>query len=407
MAKTIVGLYDNMSDAQRVVEDLARSGVDRNDISLLAGDPDRRYTGDLDTQHGTTTGGTEAGTGAVTGAVTGGLLGGLGGLLVGLGALMIPGIGPIIAAGPIVAALTGAGIGAVAGGLIGALIGWGIPEEEAEYYVEGVRRGNVLVAVKTADHMANQVTDIMNRYDPINIDERAAEWRSEGWTGARAGTTATSHQRVEDEAAIPVVQEEMRVGKRPVEKGRVRIHSYIHEEPVEEDVTLREERVRVERRPVDRPATSSDFDTFEEEDMEFVETAEELVTEKRPRVVEEVVVGKDVNQRTETVRDTLRRTEVDVDEVGTGRTGDFNTYYNDFNGHYNTTYAQTGRGYSVYEPGYRYGYDLGTDRRYHNRSWAEVEPEARRYWETNYKDQGTWEDIKDSVRYAWNKVTNR
>src|SRR5690606_38716981 len=115
--------------------------------------------------------GSGAAEGAGVGAGIGAVLGGLGGLLVGLGALTIPGIGPVIAAGPLAAALTGlagAGAGAVAGGvtggLIGALTGLGVPEENAQYYAEGIRRGGVLVTARVADNRTSEAVDILNRY---------------------------------------------------------------------------------------------------------------------------------------------------------------------------------------------------------------------------------------------------
>ncbi len=128
-------------------------------------------------------------------------LGALGGLLVGLGALTIPGIGPVIAAGPLAVALstlTGVGVGAVAGGvtggLLGALIGLGIPEQEAHYYAEGVRRGGVLVTVQADEYNADQITDILNHHDPIDIHSRAQKWREQGWTGFNPNEKLTTNE---------------------------------------------------------------------------------------------------------------------------------------------------------------------------------------------------------------------
>ena len=115
--------------------------------------------------------------------------------------------------------------------------------------------------------------------------------------------------------AIPVVEEELRVGKREVNRGGVRVYSHVTERPVEEDVQLREEHVRVQRNPVNRPASEADFQAFKEGTVELTETTEEPVISKQARVVEEVVVGKDVTDRTQTVRDSVRRTDVEVEEV--------------------------------------------------------------------------------------------
>jgi uncharacterized protein (TIGR02271 family) len=111
-----------------------------------------------------------------------------------------------------------------------------------------------------------------------------------------------------------VVEEELQVGKREVERGGVRVESRVEEKPVTEQVQLREERVHVERHPVDRPVTDADK-AFREGTLEVTERAEEPVVAKTARVVEEVVVGKQVEEHTETVRDTVRRTDVDVQEV--------------------------------------------------------------------------------------------
>ena len=123
-----------------------------------------------------------------------------------------------------------------------------------------------------------------------------------------------------DEAAtIPVVEEDLRVGKREVGGGRVRVRSYVTERPVEEQVELRQERVSLERRPVDRQLAPGEA-AFEEREIAAVERGEEAVVDKRARVVEEVGLRKDADSRTETVRDTVRRTEVEVEDDRPGTT---------------------------------------------------------------------------------------
>ena len=112
---------------------------------------------------------------------------------------------------------------------------------------------------------------------------------------------------------LPVAEEELRVGKREVGRGRVRVRSYIVERPVEAQVALRDETVRVERRPVDRPLEPGDA-AFVEREIEAVERDEEAVVSKQARVVEEIALSKDVDTRTETVRDTVRKQEVEVDD---------------------------------------------------------------------------------------------
>jgi len=321
MAKTVIGLMDTPEEAQNVVRDLMDSGFSKNDIGLMASGQGNETAGGSIGESGG-----EMASGALKGAGTGAALGGVAGLLVGIAAIPIPGIGPIIAAGPIAAALAGAGVGAVAGGGIGALTNMGVPENEVHYYAEGVRRGGALVTVTVDnDDMADKAAETMRMYGAIDIDERAEQWRSSGWSGSPIGSEQDfqqgSQQRMqtqgsEDEQVLPVMKEELQVGKRQVERGGVRVYSHVTERPVEETVNLREEHANVERRPVNRPITADDEQAFTEQTIEVRETAEEPVVAKQARVVEEVVVSKQATERQETVRDTLRETNVEVEQAG-------------------------------------------------------------------------------------------
>jgi len=175
--KTVVGTYDNIQTAYDVANDLISAGYSRNDISVIANDARSEYASYVNRQGVEVTEGDDVAKGAGIGAA----LGGLGGLLVGLGALAIPGVGPVIAAGPLLAALTGAGVGAVTGGIVGALVDMGIPDEEAHIYSEGLRRGHVLVIAQVPDSSANAVTRMMERPGLIDIHRQAETWRSSGW----------------------------------------------------------------------------------------------------------------------------------------------------------------------------------------------------------------------------------
>jgi uncharacterized protein (TIGR02271 family) len=405
-----------MATASAVVNDLVNAGFHRNSISLIANDADQRYASqvDQDVEMDDT----------AKGAGIGAAIGGLGGLLLGLGALAIPGIGPVVAAGPIVAALTGAGIGAVTGGIIGALVDLGIPEESAHVYAESVRRGNILVAAQVADDRVDAATRIMEREGLIDIERESTSWRSSGWSRfddsdsyssstidqrrMPVGSTKRTADNLDDDT-IEVIEEEMQVGKRAVETGGVRLKSHVREVPVEEDVHLRQEHVEVERRPVNRPATTADLNAFREGTVEVRETQEEAVIAKDARVVEEVHVRKDVEDRTEKVRDTVRRTEVEVEQLGRNdRVGSGNTTYEvydpDFRSHFKTAYSGAGN-FDRYQPAYQYGYTLATDNRYRGRNWRDVEPEARRAWDA--QNQNSWEDFKDAVQYSWDKVRGK
>jgi len=152
MKKAVIGIVDSREKAERTVEQLRSSGFGVEDISVLF--PDKRGTQDFaHEQH------TKAPEGALAGVGTGGVLGGTLGLLAGIGALAIPGLGPLIAAGPIMAALSGVAAGAAVGGLTGALIGMGIPEIEAKLYEGKLRSGNILIAVHTESAEARKTAD--------------------------------------------------------------------------------------------------------------------------------------------------------------------------------------------------------------------------------------------------------
>jgi len=452
MTTTLVALYDDVRTAHRVVSELTSRGFNRNDISIVARDVDEEYASYVDRDYDKTS---EAAEGAGIGAV----IGGIGGLLVGLGALAIPGIGPIVAAGPIVAGLTGAGIGAVAGGIVGALVDMGLPEEEAHRYAEGVRRGGTLVAAQVPDNRVDDVIEIMESYRPVDLNERTDYWRESGWdrftsesetltraeidrerarygvnigdghtaerdftSFSREGAGIDTDQRrtqiqgrqpfsgenLDDDINIDVVEEEVKIGKREVERGGVRVHTYVVERPVEEDVTLEETRVNVERRPVNRAANQADLDAFQEGTIEMTESQEELVVNKEARVTEEVHISKERRQHTERVHETERHTEVEVEELGNG-SYEYNDYEPDFRRHFETNYGTSGLTYSNYSPAYRYGYELANDQRYTNRSWNDLEASARRDWADRYQSNtgAPWDDIKDAVRHGWDRVRAR
>jgi uncharacterized protein (TIGR02271 family) len=289
--------------------------------------------------------------------------------------------------------------------------GFGVPEEEGAYYAEGVRRGGTLVSVRAEDTFVDRVVDIMAQHGAVDIDERSTQWRQSGWTAGTGSETKNIQNQTTggDNVVMPVVEEELQIGKREVQRGGVRVYSRVTERPVEETVRLREEQVQVERRPVNRPADVNQPAAFKEGVIEMATTAEEPVVSKRARVIEEVVIRKDVKERTETVRDTVRRTDVDVQSMESNQprtTG--STFADDdteFRKHYETNFGSRGYTYDQYSPAYRYGTHLAGDTTFGPGDWTTVEPEARRYWEE--RNAGTWEDFKDAVRHAWEKARQK
>jgi hypothetical protein len=167
---------------------------------------------------------------------------------------------------------------------------------------------------------------------------------------------------------------------------------------------LREEHVKVERHAVDQPASEADMAAFKEGEIELRETSEEAVVGKEARVVEEVVVGKEVSERTETVNETLRRTDVEVEQLDaqSGNNRNMSMDDSDFRNHWQTSYGHTGGRYEDHAPAYQYGSELGNNQQYSGAQWNDIEPEARRDWES--RNAGTpWEKSRDAVRYGWER----
>ncbi|HEX8354055.1 MAG TPA: DUF2382 domain-containing protein [Pyrinomonadaceae bacterium] len=258
MSKTIVGLFDNYREAQRAVVELVESGVSREDIGITS----RDYAGDAGSEsHGDDD-----------------------------------------------------GFGDKIGNFFSNL--FGDDSEHASHYSEAVSRGGAVVTVDAeSDDVADRAEAILNRFGG-DVDEQDASPRQGAYMGSETAETGRTDVAEGGEARIPVIQEELRVGKREVEGGGVRVRTRVVERPVEEVVRLREERVNVERRPVNRPITETDLSAFREGQFELRERSEEAVVDKQARVVEEVAINKEVGERTETVRDTVRSTDVDVEETG-------------------------------------------------------------------------------------------
>jgi uncharacterized protein (TIGR02271 family) len=331
---------------------------------------------------------------------------------------------------------------------------------ESDYYEDAANRGGVILSVDVTDENLDRVGDIIDRYNPIDVKEeqagtaaaqgqkdaglgpttttaaaagaagvertgsgfgRAAQTGAAGLRNAAAGVSNAARNagselrgaaaNVGKDAAksIPVVQEQLSVGKRSILRGGVRVYSRVREQPVEETVRLREERVRVDRQPVDREVRPGELTPGRDQVIEVQEFAEEPVVQKQARVVEEVRVNKEAAERTETVRDTVRRTEVEVENLAQGAAGSQRGTANlddDFRNDFQSRYANSGAKYEDYGPAYQYGYQAASDPRYQGRSWDEIESDLRNDYGQRYPNSA-WERMKDSIRYGWDKVTGR
>jgi len=296
---------------------------------------------------------------------------------------------------------------------------FGFGDVSYQRYHEAARRGHTLVSVRSEADRVDEAVDIINRHNPIDLDRRAQEWTtgqpltsetsaatpttgvadvsaiptepleeetplpSDLTAGSKVVTPAASSEvtppvrpaataeNLQGEQRIPIVEEHLRVGKRREERGHVRVFTRTIEEPVEESVEIHSERVRVERRPADRPANPEDI---KERAIEATEVSEQPVVAKEARVVGEVVVSKDVQDRKETVRDTVRRTDVQVES-------------------------------DADRPLAEYGAELASDQRFKGRRFDEIESDARRGFEA--RRLGDWDRGRDIVRQSYDRASQR
>lgn len=287
-SEVVTGMFKDRESAERAYNSLTERGYTKDDINIIMSDETRNKYYPKGSDVADTEFGSKAWEGAGAGSAIGGTAGAIIGALAAVGtSVALPGLG-LIVAGPVAGALVGAGAGGATGGLIGALVGSGIPEDRAKEYESDIKKGGIVLG-----------------FNPRSDED--AQYFENTWN-------KDGDHIYRGEVKIPVVEEELKVGKREVERGGVRVESRVEETPVEKDVHLREEHVHVERRPVDRPVTNAD-QVFKEGTIEVTEKVEEPVVSKTARVVEEVVIGKEAEERTETVRDTVRRTDVDVQKA--------------------------------------------------------------------------------------------
>lgn len=251
MAQTVVGFFDNASEAQNAVQQLVSRGFDRNEIDITANSGTESVSGDRSDSN-------EKGNGITR--------------------------------------------------FFKSLFG---DNDEAETYSRvGQRTGSIVTVHARSSEEAERAADLLDDYGAINVNERASEY---GYASGSRQSAAS-----ESGATINRIEEDLEVGKRTVETGGVRVRSRIVERPVEESIRLREENVRVERNQVNRPVSDSELNQFQEGEIELTERAEVPVVNKEARVVEEIRLSKEVNERNETINDTVRNTEVDIEDINRG-----------------------------------------------------------------------------------------
>ena len=272
MSKTVVGLFSTMGQANQAKQELITDGYEAENIHVMAND-----------QGETSSSAATANDPNYTDVGSGG----------------------------------GTGIGEKVSSFFRSLTGG--DEKAHNHYASGVNAGGALVALTVPDDEATEAASMLHELGASEIEGGEGEeltsttpsYSGASTGGAFGGASTTAAEGT----AIPIVEEELVVGKRAVDRGGVRIYSHVVETPIDTDINLREERINIERRAVNRPATAADFTAGTGSVIELTATGEEAVVGKTSRVVEEVLVGKQASERTEAIHDSVRRTEVDVEEI--------------------------------------------------------------------------------------------
>ncbi len=360
---TVLAVFDTPASADTAVRELTSVGVDRSDISVIAHDRDKRYesTTGFDTgDRAKATDGTTVGENVAGGA----LFGGLGGLALGLAALAIPGIGPVVAAGPLATALAGAAIGAAGGGIIGALKDAGVPDEDAGLYAESVRRGGTLVTVHCDSDRADEVSRILDRNGAVDVEERGQSYRQSGWsrfdneagpydsalgsgpggtytTGSSGMTSGTSSTG--SSAARSSSSSQSNYGSSESSRRNARIYG---------------------------GATSSG-------------------------------VGWGTNAGSGIGAGASGGGSLDTGTLGLG-----SSYDAGYRNHWEKNYGSRYGDYATYEPAYRWGSSSAQNTTYRGRNWEDIEDTMKTDYLRN-NPNSTWDNVKGAVRYGWEKATGK
>lgn len=333
--RTVVGLFDSWSQAQSTVRDLEASGFDRNDINVIA--------------HGDVLAESRGGGGAATG--TGAAIGAGVGVLAGLTLIAVPGFGVLAALGPIVA--TGI-LGAVAGGLVGSLVDAGVPMDEARHYAEAVRRGGTLVVVNSCNDDCPRAIEVVNRHNPVNLEERVLDWRQGVAAPATAAVSTSTAGPLTSEAAPAAYA--AAPPDRPDPTGHTTMGDAASAMPT-----------------LDVPPASS-----------VLTPAPDLQPTRIPASADQATSPAAAMADMAARRDEMfRQMEDDCHD-------DFDR---EFPGDY--TWDECG-------PAYEFGCELACDHPARE-DWCAIEPEARQRWEHTHP--GTWDRVKDAAHYAYDRAT--
>ena len=270
MSKTIVGLFSSTAQAEQVKKTLVADGYEAQSIRVVA---EESSTGGGSVATASDSGYTDIGSGG------------------------------------------GTGVGEKISGFFRNLTGG--DSDAHDHYASGVNTGGALLTATVDDSKAEAVAATLREYGARDIEgaSQAATSKTSASTESMPALDNSIAASTTGETAIPIIEEELVVGKREIDRGGVRIYSHVVDRPVDADINLREEHINVERRAVNRPATAADFAAGSGSVFELNAKGEEAVVGKTSHVVEEVLVGKQSSEHTQTIHDSIRKTEVEVENL--------------------------------------------------------------------------------------------
>lgn len=364
MTKTIVGLFNTFSDAQVLVDDLLTLGIERDAISVFSSErpADQLRERELYGETHDSIADQPEDASAIQGALGGMTIGGALGLLLGIGTLAIPGIGPVLAAGPLAAAFGSTAVGAGIGGLIGVLSNAGVSHDDALLFNEGLRRGGTLVSAHVHENMIDATEMAFERAGAVNIQQRAADWHAEGWTPTSRPPTDYSDPDVgntwEDSSKVGTVGGAVAGAATGAAIGSV-----------------------------GGPVGTAIGGVAGAASGAAIGAAGDTVGEA-------AVEG-----------DRLSNGEYGRVEGGTygyDNSGSWSLHETDYRDDFILNYEPMGYSWDQYAQAYRYGDSLSADPRYRDYSWEQAEPHIRQDWDENR--YGSWERFKDAVKYSWERA---
>ncbi len=342
--KTVIGMFDTEREATRALGDLGRIGYAVHDISIVT---HANASPDLGTH-------------------------------VRMDTMKLDDVGPIGVWGPLRHVLANG----ARNNLRAALTGMGLSRAQADQYATGVASGRTLESVIVLDSDADKAASAMRQHATEHLAAESSK-------GAAPATTAKKNTETEREWTIPIVKEELHIGKRAVERGGVRVTVHAKETPITQDIRLHETHVDIERRPANRAITNTEVASLRDRVLEVDELAEELVVEKQARVIEEVIIKRHSNDRVETVRGAVREDQVAVEKLDAADLGRFYAHFDR---------EQLDGNFEDYLPAYRYGDQLRAAK---FASWQDAERDGRTRWES--VNPGTWARFEKAIRYAFHE----